>query len=157
MDDWYIMSPDKARLEYLLTQIEKIATELGIHINMKKTKIVKISSIYKFLQVKYSLRRDGKIIKRINPKRVTALRRKLKKLSLKVQNGEIPYIYVENMFKGWMGSYYKLLSKEQRKNLLLLFEELFGKSITISNKKLIIVDKEDSVDGWLAANTDNRI
>lgn len=105
MDDWYIMSPDKARLEYLLTQIEKIATELGIHINMKKTKIVKISSTYKFLQVKYSLRRDGKIIKRINPKRVTALRRKLKKLSLKVQNGEIPYIYVENMFKGWMGSY----------------------------------------------------
>lgn len=61
------------------------------------------------------------------------------------------------MFKGWMGSYYKLLSKAQRKNLLLLFEELFGKSITISNKKLIIVDKEDSVDGWLAANTDNRI
>ena len=157
MDDWYIMSPDKARLEYLLTQIEKIATELGIHINMKKTKIVKISSTYKFLQVKYSLRRDGKIIKRINPKRVTALRRKLKKLSLKVQNGEIPYIYVENMFKGWMGSYYKLLSKEQRKNLLLLFEELFGKSLTMPNKKLIIVDKEDSVDGWLAANTDNRI
>ena len=61
------------------------------------------------------------------------------------------------MFKCWMGSYYKLLSKLQRKNLLLLFEELFDKSITISNKKLIIVDKEDSVDGWLAANTDNRI
>lgn len=67
------------------------------------------------------------------------------------------HIYVENMFKGWMGSYYKLLSKEQRKNLLLLFEELFGKSITISNKKLIIVDKEDSVDEWLATNTDNCI
>lgn len=67
------------------------------------------------------------------------------------------HIYVKNMFKGWTGSYYKLLSKEQRKNLLLLFEELFGKSITISNKKLIIVDKEDSVDEWLAANTDNRI
>lgn len=63
MDDWYIMSPDKARLEYLLTHIERIASELGIHINMKKTKIVKISSTYKFLQVKYSLRRDGKIIK----------------------------------------------------------------------------------------------
>lgn len=61
------------------------------------------------------------------------------------------------MFKGWMGSYYKLLSKVQRKNLLLLFEELFSKSIIISNKKLIIVDKEDSVDGWLAANTDNCI
>lgn len=61
------------------------------------------------------------------------------------------------MFKGWMGSYYKLLSKAQRKNLLLLFEELFDKSITISNKKLIIIDKEDSADGRLAANTDNRI
>lgn len=157
MDDWYIMSPDKTRLEYLLSQIENIATELGIHINIKKTKIVKISSTYKFLQVKYSLRKDGKIIKRINPKRVTALRRKLKKLSLKVQNGETPYVNVENMFKGWMGSYYKLLSKAQRENLFILFEELFNKKITVLNKKLIIIDKEDSADGCMAANTYNSI
>ena len=91
-------------------------------------------------QIKYSLTSSGKVIKRINPERVTALRRKLKKLAIKVQNGEIPYENVENAFKGWMGSFYKLLSKQQRVNLITLYEELFDKSITILNKKMIITD-----------------
>lgn len=43
MDDWYIMNLSKEVLEDLLENICKIATELGIHINRKKTRIVKIS------------------------------------------------------------------------------------------------------------------
>ena len=121
--------------------MEKIAEEYGIHINRKKTRIVKISSTYKFLQIKYSLTDSGKVIKRINPKRVTAMRRKLKRLAVKVKNEEISYENVENMFRSWMGGFYKLLSKEQRKNLIGLYEDLFEKSIEIVNKKMIIVDK----------------
>lgn len=94
---------------------DRIAEGYGIHINKKKTRIVKISSTYKFLQIKYSLTDSGKIIKRINPKRVTTMRRKLKKLAVKVKNEEISYENVENMFRGWMGGFYKLLSREQRK------------------------------------------
>lgn len=142
MDDWYIMSPSKEELSDLLENIRIIAGELGIHINEKKTRIVKISGTYKYLQIKYTLTDSGKIIKRINPDRVTAMRRKLKKLSVKVKNGEIPYENVEGMFKGWMGSFYKLLSRQQRRNLINLYEELFGKVITITNKKMIIVDKQ---------------
>lgn len=141
MDDWYIMNPDRDVLLNLLANIRKIANELGIHINEKKTHIAKISSTYKFLQVKYSLSKDGKVIKRINPERVTAQRRKLKKLAVKVENGELEYENVENMFKSWMGSFYKLLSKQQRQNLISLYEELYGKTITIINKKMIITDK----------------
>ena len=134
MDDWYIINPSKEELEDLLTNIRKIAEEYGIHINEKKTRIVKISSTYKFLQVKYSLTKDGKIIKRINPERVTAMRRKLKKLATKLANGEIEYENVENMFRSWMGSFYKLLSKVQRKNLVQLYED-------VVNKKLVIYDR----------------
>lgn len=141
MDDWYIMSPDKDILIDILSNIREIAAGLGIHINEKKTRIVKISSTYKFLQVKYSLTKDGNVIKRLNPKRVTALRRKLKKLAVKVRNGDIEYEWVENMFKSWMGGFYKLLSKQQRTNLLTLYEELFDKNISVLNKKLIITDK----------------
>lgn len=125
----------------LLDNIHQIAEEYGIHINRKKTRIVKISSTYKFLQIKYSLTDSGKVIKRINPKRVTAMRRKLKRLAVKVKNEEISYENVENMFRSWMGGFYKLLSKEQRKNLIGLYEDLFEKSIEIVNKKMIIVDK----------------
>lgn len=144
MDDWYIMSPDKDELKDLLENIRSIAKELGIHINEKKTRIVPISSTYKFLQVKYTLTKNGKIIKRINPDRVASMRRKLKKLAVKVQNGEIDYICVEDMFKSWMGSFYKLLSKQQRHNLMRLYEELFDKTITVVQKKLIIVDTNQS-------------
>ncbi|MFQ9035529.1 hypothetical protein [Hungatella sp.] len=69
------------------------------------------------------------------------MRRKLKKLAVKVKNEEITYENVENMFRGWMGSFYKLLSKEQRKNLIGLYEDLFEKSITIISKRMIITDK----------------
>lgn len=141
MDDWYIMNPDRDVLLNLLANIRKIANELGIHINEKKTRIVKISSTYKFLQVKYSLSKDGKVIKRINPERVTALRRKLKKLAVKVENGEVEYENVENMFKGWMGSFYKLMSKKQRKNLIGLYEQLFNKTVTVIHKKMVITDR----------------
>lgn len=141
MDDWYIMNPSKEELLDLLEHIYRIAEEYGIHINKKKTRIVKISGTYKFLQIKYSLTDSGKIIKRINPKRVTTMRRKLKKLAVKVKNGEAAYENVENMFRGWMGSFYKLLSKEQRKNLIGLYEDLFDKSIVIIKKNMVITDK----------------
>lgn len=125
----------------LLEHIRVIAKELGIHINEKKTRIVKISSTYKFLQVKYTLTKDGKIIKRINPDRVTTMRRKLKKLAVKVANGEVLYENVENMFRGWMGSFYKILSRQQRQNLMRLYEDLFDKTVTVVNKKLVIFDR----------------
>lgn len=140
-DDWYIMSPSKDELEDLLENVKMIATELGIHINEKKTKIVKISSTYKFLQVKYSLTADGKVIQRINPKRVTSMRRKLKRMAALVDQGKLPYQRVEDMFKSWMGSFYKLLSKQQRQNLLSLFEDLFDKAIFVTRRKLMIFDR----------------
>ena len=94
-----------------------------------------------FAKTSNSLTDSGKIIKRINPKRVTTMRRKLKKLAVKVKNEEISYENVENMFRGWMGGFYKLLSREQRKNLIGLYEDLFEKSITIVNKKIVVTDK----------------
>ena len=151
MDDWYIMNPDKEELLDILENIRIIAKEYGIHINEKKTRIVKISGTYKYLQIKYTLTSSGKIIKRINPKRVTAMRRKIKKLAVKVKNGDILYENVENMFRGWMGSFYKLLSKQQRSNLLALYEELFDKKIEIVNKKMRIYDPYEILQG--GANT----
>lgn len=141
MDDWYIMNPSKEVLEDLLLNIKKIAEEYGIHINDKKTRIVKISGTNKYLQTKYTLTKSGKVLKRINPQRITAIRRKLKKLSVKVKQNEVDYDKVESMFRSWMGSFYKLIPRQQRKNLLRLYEDLFEKTITIKDKKLIISDR----------------
>lgn len=69
------------------------------------------------------------------------MRRKLKKLAVKIKNEEIPYENVENMFRGWMGGFYKLLSREQRKNLISLYEDLYDKEVKVVDKKLVIFDK----------------
>lgn len=69
------------------------------------------------------------------------MRRKLKKLAVKAANGEVLYENVENMFRGWMGSFYKLLSRQQRKNLMTLYEDLFDKTVTVVGKKLVISDR----------------
>lgn len=42
-----------------------------------------------------------------------------------------------------MGSFYKLLSRQQRKNLITLYEDLFDKTLSIVGKKLVIFDKEE--------------
>ena len=139
-DDWYVLNPSKEKLIDILENVRKIADELHIHINEKKTKIVKISNPLTFLQIRFTLTDDGKIIKRMKSQKITVFRRKLKKLAVKVQNGEVPYLYIENMFKSWMGSFYKLMSRKQREGLLSLYETLFNKKITIVKKKMVITD-----------------
>lgn len=142
MDDWYLICRTKEELIDIYNGICEIAKELGIHINTKKTRIVKLCSSYKFLQVKYEMTEDGKLYKKINPKRVVCFRRKIKKLAIKVLEGTSTYENVENTFKSWMGAYYKLLTKVQRENLITLYEDLFNKRIDIVNKKMVITNKE---------------
>jgi RNA-directed DNA polymerase len=137
-DDWYIMNPNKEALTDMLAEIQKIAAEYGIHINDKKTKIVKIGGAFKFLQVKYTLGPDGKIRKLAASSRITAMRTKLKKLAVKVANGEREYACAEDMFRSWMGSFYKLMTRQQRTVMIALYESLYHKKITIQNQKMTI-------------------
>lgn len=69
------------------------------------------------------------------------MRRKIKKLAVKVKNGELPYENVEEMFKSWMGDFYKLMSRKQRQNMIALYEELYNKTVVIVKKKMVISDK----------------
>ncbi len=144
MDDWYVIDSSKEKLEDILSNIRIIAASRGIHINEKKTHIVKLSSKYRYLQVRYTLTETGKVLKRINPKRVTSMRRKLRKLATLVQNGETSYDFVENMFRSWMGSHYKLMTDKTRINMLELFESLFDMEIAVVKKKMVIKPKEGS-------------
>jgi len=142
MDDWYLVCKTKEELIDIYCNICQIVEDLGIHINTKKTRIVKLCSSYKFLQVIYDLKDDGKLYKKLNPDRVVSFRRKLKKLAVKVLEGSSTYENVENTFKSWMGSYYKLLTKIQRKNLIKLYEDLFNKRVNIVQKKMVITEQE---------------
>ena len=70
MDDSYAIHESKEFLQELLEDIIEIANELGITVNTRKTRICKLSEHWRFLQVQYSLTDTGRVIQKINPKRL---------------------------------------------------------------------------------------
>lgn len=119
MDDSYAIHESKKFLEDLLQGIIAIANELGITVNTRKTRICKLSSMWRFLQVQYSLTDTGRVIQKINPKRLTAMRRKMKKLVYKLSEKEF-----DDWFNAWMCNHYKIMSKRQRENMNTLYAQL---------------------------------
>ena len=124
MDDSYAIHESKEFLEELLKGIVEIAGSLGITVNLKKTRICKLSDHWRFLQIQYSLTDTGRVIQKINPKRLTAMRRKMKKLAPKLTEKEFT-----DFFRSWFKNHYKIMSRYQRNNIETLFNQL--KEVTI--------------------------
>ncbi len=119
MDDSYIIHESKEFLQEILKEIIGIAQGLGITVNERKTRICKLSEYWRFLQIQYSLTDTGRVIQKINPKRLTTMRRKMKKLVYKLSEKEF-----HDWFFSWFDNHAKYMSKLQRQNMLSLFNEL---------------------------------
>lgn len=119
MDDSYAIHESKEFLQELLKGIIEIAKELGITVNIRKTRICKLSEHWRYLQVQYSLTDTGRVIQKINPKRLIAMRQKMKKLASRLTEKEFIDFY-----RGWFDNHYKLMSKQQRSNMDTLFNQL---------------------------------
>lgn len=119
MDDSYVIHEDKFFLECLRTEIIGLADELGISINLRKTRVVKLSEYWRFLQTQYSLTETGRVIKKIHPKRLTAMRRKMKSIAHLMTKVEF-----HNWYSSWFKAHYKIMSKLQRENMDKLYERL---------------------------------
>jgi hypothetical protein len=128
MDDFAIMHKDKEYLLETLEGIYKIADSKGIHINKKKTYIVKASSVYTFLQMKYSLGKAGHVTRKMQNKKITKQCDKLRALQKKFLAGEITYKDVEQNYKSWFKSHIKYLTKKQRRKLNNVYNDLFIKN-----------------------------
>lgn len=129
MDDMYLIHPDRTYVEETIRGIEKEANELGLFINKKKTHICRLKDKFTYLQIKYFLTNTGKVVKRINPKTLRRERRKLKAYKRLLDKGEIEYPDIEQAAKSWMGCFVKVMSKQQIKNMKMLYMELFRKEL----------------------------
>lgn len=118
-DDGYVISNSKEELEDIFKNVIRIAATYGLHINQKKTRIVKLSSNWRYLQTMYSLHKNGSIMQKVNPKRLTRFRRKAKKLIQKKDHDAFVTWYVSNY-----RSMCKYLSRKQKANIKRLFKEL---------------------------------
>ena len=132
-DDSYIIHEDKEFLKDMLNKIKIISSKLGLIVNDRKTRIVKLSQQFKVLQIKYSLTETGRIIKKINSKSITRERRKLKAYKRLLDKKRITMDDIENIFKSWMSSNYKIMSKMQISNMYQLYYDLFGRRVKWKN------------------------
>ena len=72
-------------------------------------------------------------IKRINSKAITRERKKLKAYKRLLDKNKIKMNEIENIFKSWMSSNYKVMSKIQISNMYQLYYDLFGRRVKWKN------------------------
>lgn len=132
MDDGIILSDSKEYLQNILLKMNYIVERLGLKFNTKKTYITKSTKGFTFMKVRYYVCKDtGKIIRKLDPKGITRMRRKLKKYKEKVDNGKMSLDDVYISMQSWLEHSKIAKSYYARKNMLRLYDKLFdGYKIT---------------------------
>jgi hypothetical protein len=127
MDDMYLIHHDRGYLKYCLEEIKKICGKRCIPINLKKTRITKLSEGFMFLKGKYSLLENGKIIRRPDKSSGLRARRKLMKfkrlLGQKKMNDADVYTAYQSWrtnFKKRFDAYYTLRRMDKLYNRLFI-------------------------------------
>ncbi len=126
MDDSYIIHKDKEVLQRFLDKYKKMADDLGLIVNTKKTQIVRLSHGFIFLQIKYNLLQDGTILRRVSRKAIARERRKLKKYRVMLDEGRLTLAQIVQAYASWRGSYKKYNSHNSIRCMDKLFNDLFG-------------------------------
>ena len=130
MDDLYIICRDRDELKDIIEGIKIEARAMGMFINEQKTHIARLGDTYRYLQIKYSLTDDGRVVKRISPKAVTRERRRLIAYKHLIERGRMTYEDAEEACRSWMGDYSRLMSKKQINHMKAHYQALFGKELS---------------------------
>lgn len=109
-----------------MPKIRKIADELGLTLNEKKTQICKLSKGFVFLKQFIYMTDTGKIVRRPVKENIVRERRKLKSFRKKLQNGEMTMKYIREHYKSWRGTTKKYAKPYTIKNMDALYASLFG-------------------------------
>ena len=134
MDDFYLIHESKEYLAECLKEIRRMYAEIGIELNEKKTKIVRLSDEFKFLKVKTRLTDTGRVVMRPDRGTITRERRKLKALRRKLDEGQVTFGDVKQAFNSWKGHIKHFDSYRTTRNMDKLFNELFQTEINNEKK-----------------------
>lgn len=132
MDDGIIFSDDKKLLCNLLKSMKMITDKLGLKFNDKKTYITKATKGFTFMKVRYFVsKEDCKIIRKLDSRGVTRMRKKLKKYRNLVDKGKMSLDDVYISMQSWLEHAKIARSYHSTKNMLKLYDQLFdGYKIT---------------------------
>lgn len=125
MDDGYLIHPSKEYLKKCLEDIRRVCAGLGIRLNEKKTGITKLTKGISFLKGRFTLTPTGRVIKKLNRRSVTAMRRKLKKFKRWTDTGRMTAADVWASCKSWVGYAGYFNCHATRQSMNKLYKELF--------------------------------
>ena len=125
MDDGYIISNSKKKLEFAIDRIKQVCAELGIVLNLRKTRIIKLSRGFTYLKVRFFVTPTGRIIKKIYKRSVTRMRRKLKSFCNLVHCGKMTIEDVEIAFQSWCAYASNFNAYHTLHNMISLYNTLF--------------------------------
>jgi len=136
MDDTYAIALDKETLWGALSEVRRECEKLGIAVNEKKTKVVKLTRGVMFLKKRFTYSETGKVITRPAKETLTRERRRLKKHAKLVEAGEMTVGQARQSYVSWRGSVEKSRGKgkprlrmsthKTAREFDRLFFELFG-------------------------------
>lgn len=102
MDDGYLIHESRDYLQECLKQIRAICADLGIRMNEKKTRIVKLQELH-FLKTRFYLTETGKVRRKMCRKSARRMRRKLKTFRRWMAEGRMTEGDIHTAYESWRG------------------------------------------------------
>lgn len=102
MDDGYLIHEDVAYLKTCQKAVLAKCQELGIRMNRKKTRIVKLGEA-RFLKTKFLVTQTGRVVRKMHRKSARKMREKLKKFRRWVDEGTMTREDVRTAYESWRG------------------------------------------------------
>ena len=100
MDDFILIHPDKQHLRACLAAIRIHLDRIGLTLN-DKTCIYPLKQGVKFLHWRFILTDSGKVVRRIDPRKISRERRKLRKFKIKVDAGAMSMAQVRANYQSF--------------------------------------------------------
>lgn len=126
MDDGYLISDSKEKLEECLRGITEICDRLGIRTNPKKTHLARLSKGFVFLKKRFLLTESGRVV--VKPARTIAKKEveKLKTFAKWIKEGKMTKESAIRAYCSWRGS----LRKEDSRHALNKTDKAFHELIS---------------------------
>lgn len=126
MDDSYLIHEDIEYLKYCRDVVEKMAEEIGLKLNPKRTKIIKLDGgHFEYLKKRVHLTETGKVVMRLTRKNITKRRRLMRKQKRMIDEEKIDFQTVRQSYQSWRGYASQCDSFRTVQNMDRLFDELF--------------------------------
>lgn len=126
MDDGYVICNDKETLWRIASEVEWMACELGLQVNVRKTRVVRLTSGFTFLKKRFFYGRGDRVVVKPCREAVTRERRKLKRLHALYEEGVLTLEHVSRHYQSWRGGMVHFDAHRTVLRMDALYRSLFG-------------------------------